>query len=236
MINTTKNYNDSAREYLANYTNNIKFISAGFEKVDSAINGGFYPNSIVTIGANLSAEKDLFLTAFIKRQQSDKRRTLFFSLDKSGFADGLKKSDCLFVHDKTSVDYMTTAINAAKPEIVLIDNFQQIQSNSGLKDKRSRCIDIALRLKTAARKANCCLVFLSDVYQDFRTAPKMCDLKDCGVLEEISNYVVMLYRPCDIDGVSAEPERVIAAFEKNHFGKPENFVLHFDELTAQSII
>lgn len=232
MNNITSNYNFNAGNYLKTYNEPVKLTSTGFEQIDNAMDGGYCPNSLVTIGANPSIEKDLFLTVFIKKQLTDKRRLMFFSIDKNNSAYDLPENNYLFVSDKPSVDYISSAIRAAKPDVVLIDNFQRIKSDSTTKDERYRLTDIVLQLKAAARKANCCIVFLSDFYRDYQTAPRMSDLKDCGVLEEISNYIFLLYRPCLSDGSNVEPEKVIAVLDKNHFGKTGIFDLHFDDLSA----
>lgn len=251
----TKSRADSAAKYIAEYNEPIEVIKTGFPSLDSLLNGGFMRGTLTTIGARPSTGKTTY--AINIATHSPAQKVLFISIEMSArmiydriVADkadvDYKKSglhlidfdkarqivegypNLTIVDDMSGIEDIEQFIYTERPDVVVIDFIQIVTSVNRFTDNRQRIDYISQRLKSAAKKTNCCIISLSQITRGGKDCPTMSDLKESGGLEQDSDYIILLYREYvnDKSNAAVKPEATIVTLDKNKFGKAGE--LHMD--------
>lgn len=247
---------NSAEKYLAEYEKEYEFIPTGFELIDKYLNGGLLKGTLSSIGARPSTGKTTFAINFATNNPD--KKIMFFSLEMSSamiydriIADKanisysltgkhkvrketvemiLKNHESLMIVDSVSaIEDIVSLIYEYKPELVIIDYVQIITSKERFVDNRQRIDYISQRLKTAAKKLNCCVVTLSQLARSAKEKATMSALKESGGLEQDSDYVLLLHRDYVNDkSKNAKSSKTEITLDKNKFGNTKEFNFEFE--------
>lgn len=247
---------NSAEKYLAEYEKEYEFIPTGFELIDKYLNGGLLKGTLSSIGARPSTGKTTFAINFATNNPD--KKIMFFSLEMSSamiydriIADKanisysltgkhkvrketvemiLKNHESLMIVDSVSaIEDIVSLIYEYKPELVIIDYVQIITSKERFVDNRQRIDYISQRLKTAAKKLNCCVVTLSQLARSAKEKATMSALKESGGLEQDSDYVLLLHRDYVNDkSKNTKVSKTEITLDKNKFGNTKEFNFEFE--------
>ncbi len=145
--------------------------------------------------------------------------------------DKLSKFNLTIIDGVQKIEGIKEKIEQEKPEIVFIDYLQLI--DTPVKKQRNDAIeDIMRSLKDIAKDNNCIIFVLSQLSRAIESRcdkrPMLCDLRDSGAIETISDAVLFIYRDeyynKDIIENRGKTE-IIAA--KNKYGSSYTFELLF---------
>lgn len=247
----------SAEKYLADYNIPLELVPTGFDRLDEKLNGGFIKGTLISIGARPSVGKTTFAINIAKHNPGLK--ILFFSLEMSSrmiydrlIADCadidygaagmhrvnfetvksvLRRYENLTVIDDVSeVERICSIIRELKPELVIIDYVQIVQSKNKFVDNRQRVDYISQMLKRTAKKTGSCIASLSQLTRSGKEKPTMSALKESGGLEQDSDYIILLHRPYVLDKSSddVKPGEASLILDKNKFGSTGEIEYDFD--------
>ena len=248
---------DSAAAYIDDYDTPVETVPTGFTRLDKLLGGGLTRGTVSAIGARPSVGKTTFAVN-IARYNSG-RRVLFFSLEMSArmvydklisdvgnldYADCvkhkvnldtvksvLKKYDKLTVIDDVyEIEDIASIIRREKPELVIIDYIQIVQSRKEIDILRQRIDYIASVIKRTAKQTKAHIMCLSQINRGAKEDPTMSALKESGGLEETGDYVLILKRPYVLDKSDErlKPEDTELKIDKNKFGESGLLEYYFD--------
>ena len=109
----------------------------------------------------------------------------------------LSKFNLTIIDDTRKIEGIKEKIEQEKPEIVFIDYLQLF--DTPVKKQRNDAIeDIMRSLKKIAKDNNCIIFILSQLSRAIESRcdkrPMLCDLRDSGAIETISDIVLFIYR------------------------------------------
>lgn len=245
-------------KYIAEYGKVQEFVPTGFENLDANLTGGFLNGTMISIGARPSTGKTTFAINIANFNRT--KKTLFFSLEMSAamiydrlLADTLNfdygltgkhkinidtvrntlvnhYQNLSVIDNVSNIENITELVTEAKPQLVIIDYVQIIQSDKKHTDNRQRIDYISQRLKQTAKKNKCCIIILSQITRNGKDRPTMSDLKESGGLEQDSDYIMLLHRPYvnDKNNMEISPEETTVILDKNKFGRTCELKYKFD--------
>lgn len=254
---TKKRNFDSADKYIDEYLKETVLLPTSFEKLDDLLNGGFIQGTLISIGARPSTGKTTF--AINIATNNPKQKVLFFSLEMSSrmIYDRIisNKTDTSYllcgkhkiapetaaavvkrfnnltiIDDVFYAEEIAEIINAEKPDLVVVDYMQIVNSKKRFVDNRQRIDYISQLFKKTAKRTEACVIALSQITRGGKDKPTMSDLKESGGLEQDSDYVVLLYREYvnNKSDPSIDKSKTIVTLDKNKFGITGEFELSFD--------
>lgn len=143
----------------------------------------------------------------------------------------LFENNLTIIDNIRTVEEMVSEIYNRKPDLVIIDYIQIINTQGNFSDPRQRIDYISRELKFCAKETGAVIVNLSQVTRAGKDRPTMSDLKESGGLEQDSDYIMLLHRPYVQDKANAElkPADTTIYLDKHKFG--ETGVLDFKFIT-----
>lgn len=211
MIKQNIKFYDPIQDYIGNYYADVKHIATGCSRLDKALGGGFITPSIAVICGKPLTD-DTGLLNGLRIQNGDNKK-MIVTYGKSAFFDNCKGEHIRLDRDTNQVEDIAAAICSTKPDMIFIDGFEHIRTANKFDSEYYRLYDVILKLREAARRADSCIIILSQLSQ-FNDVDGIPDLNDCEVLEEISDYIVEIYRP----NCTAPSENELFALPKNKHG------------------
>ena len=134
----------------------------------------------------------------------------------------LSKFNLTIIDDTRKIEGIKEKIEQEKPEIVFID-YLQLFDTPTKKQRNDAIEDIMRSLKEIAKDNNCIIFVLSQLSRAIESRcdkrPMLCDLRDSGAIETISDIVLFIYRDEYYTGDIVENKgkaEIIAA--KNSYG------------------
>ncbi len=145
--------------------------------------------------------------------------------------DKLSNFDLTIIDDAKKIEAIKEKIEIEKPEIVFID-YLQLFDTASKKQRNDAIEDIMRSLKEIAKENNCIIFVLSQLSRALESRcdkrPMLCDLRDSGAIETVSDIVLFIYREEYYDIRNAEKRgqaEIIVA--KNNYGPTYTFELLF---------
>lgn len=124
----------------------------------------------------------------------------------------------LVLDDVYTIESICNQILEVKPDIVVVDFIQVVDSVKKYEDTRTKINYISAELKRAAKKTGCIVIALSQLTRSGKDAPTMSDLRESGALEQDGDYIVILHRAYVSDKQKADEGETEVLFDKNKFG------------------
>lgn len=149
-------------------------------------------------------------------------------IQKAGQIFSSKK--LFIIDDCYTIEAIGQTISELKPDLVIIDFLQCVQTVAKLQTRRNEMDYISQQIKKFAKLYQCHIMGLSQMARGDKTvnkAPKMSELKESGGLEQDGDYIMILHRPYIIDRVNAKPEDAELNVEKNKYGETGRMDLVF---------
>lgn len=123
--------------------------------------------------------------------------------------------------DIRDIEQQAAIIREVKPQLVVVDYIQKVQTVKRCQDRRNEIEHISGQYKHIANYNNCHVMLLSQLSRvpskNRKEPPTMADLKESGALEADGDYVMLLHRPYVIDK-KGDPQECILKIDKNKFG------------------
>ena len=137
--------------------------------------------------------------------------------------------DYVFVLDDVyNIENICSKIVEVKPDVVVIDFIQIVQSVKSFADDRVKINYISAELKRVAKKTGCVIIALSQMTREGKNAPTMSDLRESGALEQDGDYIFILHRPYVLDKANNDPAQTEVLLDKNKFGWTGRISFVFD--------
>lgn len=124
----------------------------------------------------------------------------------------------LVLDDVYTIESICNQIMEVKPDIVVVDFIQIVDSVKKYDDTRTKINYISAELKRVAKKTGCIVIALSQLTRSGKDAPTMSDLRESGALEQDGDYIVILHRAYVSDKQKADESETQVLFDKNKFG------------------
>ncbi len=109
----------------------------------------------------------------------------------------LSKFNLTIIDDVQKIEGIKEKIEQEKPDIVFID-YLQLFDTPATKQRNEAIEDIMLSLKELVLNNNCIIFVLSQLSRAIESRcdkrPMLCDLRDSGAIETISDIVLFIYR------------------------------------------
>ena len=105
-----------------------------------------------------------------------------------------------------------------KPDMVVVDFIQIVDSVKKCDDTRTKINYISAELKRIAKKTGCIVIALSQLTRGGKDAPTMSDLRESGALEQDGDYIIILHRAYVSDKQKIDESETQVLFDKNKFG------------------
>ena len=169
--------------------------------------------------------KDIDYSAFSTRIfTNDQRNKINQSIAE------LKARNIHVFDDVYDIETQTAIIGKIKPKMVIVDYAQIANTTQKKANRREEVEYIANEYKVTAKKHNCAILLLSQINRTERGNPTMGALRETGVYEHVSDYVLMLHRPFVLkkDDPDVCPEEAYVLVDKNKFGKTGKKDLYFE--------
>ena len=134
----------------------------------------------------------------------------------------LQKYDNLTVIDDVyEIEDIAAIIRREKPELVMIDYIQIVQTRENIEVVRQRIDRISQIIKRTAKSTGAHIMCLSQITRGAKEEPTMSALKESGGLEETGDYVILLKRPYVNNKAdeTLKPEETELKIDKNKFGE-----------------
>lgn len=138
------------------------------------------------------------------------------------------KDIVLVLDDVYTVENICARIMEVKPDIVVVDFLQNVQTAKHFNDERMKINHISAELKRTAKKTGTVVIALSQMTRTGKDAPTMSDLRESGVLEQDGDYIMILHRPYVIDKSIGDETTTDLLFDKNKFGWTGKLQFNFD--------
>lgn len=131
-----------------------------------------------------------------------------------------KEKRFFVVDDIYNIEAMGSAIMNIKPDLVIIDYIQKVNSLRNFINIRDKIEYISGELKRIAKTFSCVIICLSQLSRDGQSAPTMSNLKESGALEADGDYIILLHRPFVVEKKEYQnPETTEVLIDKNKFGE-----------------
>ncbi len=149
---------------------------------------GYFIKRIIPTIAEVDCSRFYRSTTALNENEKEKISTAFEKLSKFNLTiiDGIQK-----------IEGIKEKIEQENPEIVFIDYLQLIDTPIK-KQKNDAIEDIMRSLKEVATDNNCTIFVLSQLSRAIENRcdkrPMLCDLRDSGAIETISDVVLFIYR------------------------------------------
>lgn len=248
---------DSRSDYISSYDTPIDVIPTGYKTLDKLLGGGLAAGTVSSLGARPSVGKTAMAVNIAAANAG--RKTVMFSLEMSSrmvydklvsiemnidYGDcvshsvnietvkcALKKFDELTVYDDIyDIETIAQTIRKIKPELVIIDYIQIVQTQENIEVPRQRIDYISRVIKRTAKQTRAHIMCLSQTTRAAKEKPTMSALKESGGLEETSDYILLLRRPYVLDKSDEryKPEDTELNIDKNKFGQTGELEFYFD--------
>lgn len=239
---------NSKKAYIENYDTPVEVVSTGYPILDKMLGGGFVRGTVSALGARPSVGKTTLAVNIAAK--NPQRKILFFSLEMSArmvydklISDvgDLDYSDCVkhkvnletvkmllqkydnltVIDDVYEIEDIAAIIRREKPELVMIDYIQIVQTRENIEVVRQRIDRISQIIKRTAKSTGAHIMCMSQITRGAKEEPTMSALKESGGLEETGDYVILLKRPYVLNKAdeTLKPEETELKIDKNKFGE-----------------
>lgn len=239
---------NSKKAYIENYDTPVEVVPTGYPILDKMLGGGFVRGTVSALGARPSVGKTTLAVNIAAK--NPQRKILFFSLEMSArmvydklISDvgDLDYSDCVkhkvnletvktllqryenltVIDDVYEIEDIAAIIRREKPELVMIDYIQIVQTRENIEVVRQRIDRISQIIKRTAKSTGAHIMCLSQITRGAKEEPTMSALKESGGLEETGDYVILLKRPYVLNKAdeTLKPEETELKIDKNKFGE-----------------
>ncbi|MEE1061288.1 MAG: DnaB-like helicase C-terminal domain-containing protein [Ruminococcus sp.] len=173
----------------------------------------------------LSDECNISYARFINQLTSDEERTIrdYFNNRGKALMQNLK-----IIDDVYNIESICSYIENERPDLVLVDFIQIVQSLNKTESKRALIDYISSEFKRIAKRTNCSIIVLSQLTRAGKDMPTMSDLKESGGLEQDGDCIALLHRPYVLNKEGNNPNEAQLIIDKNKFGRTGIINLHFD--------
>ena len=149
---------------------------------------GYFIKRIIPTIAEVDCSRLNRNTTVLNENEKEKISTAF---------EKLSKFNLTIIDDVQKIEGIKEKIEQEKPDIVFID-YLQLFDTQATKQRNDAIEDIMLSLKELALNNNCIIFVLSQLSRAIESRcdkrPMLCDLKDSGAIETISDVVLFIYR------------------------------------------
>ncbi len=173
----------------------------------------------------LSDECSISYSRFLNQLTKDEEKTIKDYFNGRGKA---LKENLKIIDDVYYIENICSHIENEKPDLVLVDFIQIIQSLQKTDSKRTLIDYISSEFKRIAKRTNCGIILLSQLTRAGKDIPTMSDLKESGSLEQDGDYIALLHRPFVLNKAGNNPNEAQLLIDKNKFGRTGIINLHFD--------
>ena len=173
----------------------------------------------------LSDECNISYSRFLNRLTYDEEKTIKDYFNGRGKA---VKENLKIIDDVYYIENICSHIENEKPDLVVVDFIQIIQSIQKTDSKRTLIDYISSEFKRIAKRINCGMIVLSQLSRIGKDIPTMSDLKESGGLEQDGDCIALLYRPHVHDKEYNSPNKAELYIDKNKFGRTGIIYLNFD--------
>ena len=173
----------------------------------------------------LSDECNISYSRFINKLTSEDEKTVkcYFSNRGNALKENLK-----IIDDVYNVENICSYIENERPDLVLVDFIQIVQSLHKTENKRVLIDYISSEFKRIAKRTKCGIIVLSQLSRAGKDVPTMSELKESGGLEQDGDCVMLLHRPHVLNKKDYKPSEAQLLIDKNKFGKTGLINLYFD--------
>lgn len=173
----------------------------------------------------LADECNINYTRFIDRLSSDEERIIkdYFNNRGKAIMQNLK-----IVDDVYNIESICSYVENERPDLVLVDFIQIVQSLRKTENKRALIDYISSEFKRIAKRTNCSIIVLSQLTRAGKDMPTMSDLKESGGLEQDGDCIALLHRPYVLNKEGNNPNEAQLIVDKNKFGRTGIINLYFD--------
>lgn len=181
--------------------------------------------SSMIIDRLLSDECSISYSLFLNKLTDNEERIIkdYFNGRGKALKDNLK-----IIDDVYYIENICSYIENEKPDLVLVDFIQIIQSLQKTDSKRALIDYISSEFKRIAKRTNCSIIVLSQLSRSGKDMPTMSDLKESGGLEQDGDCIALLHRPFVQNKTDYKPNEAQLLIDKNKFGKTGIIYLNFD--------
>ncbi len=173
----------------------------------------------------LSDECNISYSRFLNQITDKDEKTIKNYFDGRGKA---LKENLKIIDDVYYIENICSHIESEKPDLVVVDFIQIIQSLQKADSKRTLIDYISSEFKRIAKRTNCGIIVLSQLTRAGKDIPTMSDLKESGGLEQDGDCIALLHRPFVQNKENNNPNEAQLVIDKNKFGRTGIINLYFD--------
>ena len=148
--------------------------ATGVDEVDRVLGGGLVPGSVTVLGGAPGMGKSTLLLQVAASVAAAGRTALYSSSEESRVQVRARAerlgvlADGLWLHAEASVDHLVTALDAQRPDVVVVDSVQTAfdPATASAPGSLNQVRAVAQRLVIEARARNCAVVLVGQVTKD----------------------------------------------------------------------